>query len=155
MDLADAFWGAKVVMRFRRPHIEAAVAEGKFTEPGAAQHFVETLEKRRDAIGRAYMESLSALDRFEARPGELCMVDLGVHYGLALQGTVEVLDDDDDPIAVAQVGKDAKVCVPIPAADAYHVVKLRVRRRDVPRPPMEVHVHGGPRARVLGLIRVL
>ncbi len=152
MDPSDAFWGAKIVMRFGREHLEAAVAEGRFSEPGAAEYLVDVLERRRDAIGRVWLDGLTALDRFELGSGRLCAVDLGVFHGVATSGTVERLDDDGQVVARAQVAEDGRVCLPMPAPGAYTVVTLRMRRGVVTRPAMEVHL-GGSVPRVLGLVR--
>jgi hypothetical protein len=154
MDRADAFWGAKIVMRFRREHIRAAIEAGKFTEPGAAEWLVKALEVRRDAIGRTWLEGLSALDRFEVKDGKLCATDLGILYGLARAGVVERLDDGD-VAASATVGRDAKACVAMPSGAGYQIVTLRVRRGDDEKPEMQVHVVNDARPRVLGLVRDL
>jgi hypothetical protein len=52
-DAADHYWGAKIVMRFGRPHLEAIVATGKFTEPGAAAYLVWTRSAVRHRPQRA------------------------------------------------------------------------------------------------------
>lgn len=152
MDRADAFWGAKIVMRFRHEHIAAAIAEGKFSEPGASEFLVKALEERRDAIGRVWLEGLSALDGFELKNGALCATDLGVLYGIAGVGVVERLEDGD-VVASANVGRDARVCVPVPRSDSYQIVTLRVRRGEVKKPEMQVHLFNGGRPRILGLLR--
>lgn len=69
MDPSDAFWGAKIVMRFRHEHLVAAVEQARFSEPGAAAWTVKALEDRRDAIGRVWLEGLSALDDFRLHDG--------------------------------------------------------------------------------------
>ncbi len=154
MDRADAFWGAKIVMRFRHEHIVAAVAEGKFSEPGASEFLVKALEERRDAIGRVWLEGLSALDGFELVGGKLCATDLGVLYGIARAGVVERLDDGD-VIESSTVGRDARACVAVPSSESYQVVTLRVRRGDDKKPEMQVHLVNGSRPRILGLVRDL
>jgi len=152
MDRTDAFWAAKIVMRFRQEHIQAAVAEGRFSEPGASEFLVKALEERRDAIGRVWLEGLSALDGFELKNGALCATDLAVLYRIASVGVVERLDDGD-VVASANVGRDARVCVPVPRSESYQVVTLRVRRGEVDKPEMEVHLINGARPRILGLLR--
>lgn len=150
---ADAFWATKIIMRFDRPILEAIVKEAQFTEPGADAYLVDTLMKRREIIGHAYLEALSALDHFEARPGRLCMIDLGLAHGLATLGQVERLDDDDEAFDRATPRPDGFVCLSVPNDEAYRVIRLRVRRASDLKPPVEVHIKGGPRARVLGIVR--
>jgi len=150
MDPVDAFWGAKIVMSYRHEHILAAAQAGKFTEPGATEYLVKTLEGRRDAIGRVWLEALSALDAFEVRGGKLCATDLAIRYRLATVGSIERLDDDGDMVETAAVDADARACVQAPTGAGYEVVTLRVRRGTVVRPPLEVHITGG---RIVGLVR--
>lgn len=150
MDEVDAFWGAKIVMRFRREHLEAAVAEGRFTEPGAPKYLVDVLERRRDAIGRVWLEALTPLDAFEVRPGAICARDLGIHHRLATVGALERLDDDGEVAESAAVAKDGRVCVRAETDVDYGIVTLRTRRGTVVKPPMEVHVSRG---KLLGLVR--
>jgi hypothetical protein len=153
MDPTDAFWGAKIVMRYRREHLVAAVDEGRFSEPGAATYLVDTLERRRDAIGRVWLEGLTALDAFAIQPGFICATDLGVQHGVATRGVVERLDDDGSVAERAAVSRDGRVCVAAPVADEYAVVRLRIRRGDVEKPALEVHVRGGASPRILGIVR--
>ncbi len=153
MDATDAYWGAKLVMRFDRAMLEAIVAEGKLSDPAAARYLVNTLLARQRAIGRAYLEALSALDDFVITPERLCMTDLGVHYGLARSGVVEWLDGDK-VIAVQAPDAAGRICIRSPVSDAYRVLRLRVRRGAAARPAMELHVKGGAGARILGIVRV-
>ena len=152
-DRADSYWAAKLVMRFDKALLEAIVAEGKYSEPGAAAYLVKTLLERRDAIGRAYLETVSPLDEFDAGPTGLCMTDLGVRYRLATSGIVERLDDER-VVERGTVAADGRVCLSLPRHEKYSVYRLRVRRGKNLRPPLEIHLKGGPRPRILGVIRV-
>lgn len=154
MDAADAYWAAKLILRFDRPLLEAIVAEGKLSEPGAARYLVETLLRRRNAIGAAYLESVTALDELSAGARGLCMIDLGIRYELSPSGVIELLRDEE-VVLRRFVGPDARVCIPLPQHDAYTVYRLRTRRGKDERPPMEVHLKGGRSPRVLGVIRVV
>jgi hypothetical protein len=100
MDASDAYWAAKIVMRFERPVIEAIVAQGKLSNKDAERYLVDTLIARRDAIGRAYLDRVSPLDEFELRADRLCMTDLAVRYGFATGGSVEWLRDGDVKLTV-------------------------------------------------------
>lgn len=153
MDLSDAYWGAKLVMRFDRPMLEAIVAEGKLSDSRAARYVVDTLLARRDAIGRAYFEAVSPLDDFELANGQLCMTDLSLRHGFASSGFVEWLRGSR-AVASRALGADGRLCVPLPKTDAYTVFRLRVRRGDTEHLPLELHFKGGENPRILGLIRV-
>lgn len=153
MDATDAFWGAKILMRFSREAIAAVVAEAKFTEPGAAEYLTNTLVQRQNMIGASFLEALSPLDDFELR-GEtaLCATDLGVKYGFAKQGTVELLNDGDVAASQETVG-DGRFCIPIELKEDYVKLELRVRRGEDDKPEMEIHVARKPTAHIIGLVR--
>ena len=153
MDLSDGYWGAKLVMRFSRPMVEAIVAEGKLTDPRAARYLVDTLLARRDAIGRAYFEAVSPLDDFELTRDQLCMNDLSVRNGFAASGTVEWLDGSSVTMERA-LPATGRLCVALPKTDAYTVYRMRVRRGSDRHLPLELHFKGGENARILGLVRV-
>lgn len=78
----DEFWAAKQVMAFTDDDIRAIVHTGQYSDPEAEEYIVRTLMKRRDIIGRTYIERVLPLDRFEVRNGRLVFDDLGVKYGL-------------------------------------------------------------------------
>jgi len=150
MDAADAYWAAKVVMRFDRKMLEAIVKTGKLSDPRAARYLVDALLVRQRKIGRAFLEAVTPLDDFHADRGRLCATDLGTRYGLAAGGIVERVDDDDNAIERLAVRADGRVCLSkLPAS--YTVLRLRVRRGAAAKPAMQVHVMGG--TRVLGIIR--
>ncbi len=152
-DAADSYWAAKLVMRFDGPMLEAIVSEGQLSEPGAARYLVKTLLERRNAIGRAYLETLSPLDEFEAGASGLCMTDLGIRFGLATDGFVERLAGKR-VVETRTTTKSGRVCLSLPRDDGYTVYRLRVRRKADQRPPLEIHLKGGSRPRILGVIRV-
>jgi hypothetical protein len=153
MDLSDGYWGAKIVMRFDRPILEAIVAEGKLSEPRAARYLVDTLLARRDAIGRAYLNAVSALDEFTLTSEQLCMTDLALHYGFASAGRVEWLNGSKVTASRA-LNADGRVCVRAPRNDDYTVYRMRVVRGDSTRPPLELHFKAGAQPRILGIVRV-
>jgi hypothetical protein len=153
MDPSDAYWGAKLVMRFDRPMLEAIVAEGKLTEPRAARYLVDTLAARRDAIGRTYLDAVSPLDEFTLTAERLCMTDLAIHYGFVSGGRVEWLNGSRVTASRA-LHADGRVCVPAPKNDDYTVYRMRVVRGDSTRPPLELHFKAGKNPRILGLVRI-
>ena len=56
MNEDDAEWIARRMARLSRARIEAAVAAGQYSDPADAAYLVETLEQRRQAILRRYVE---------------------------------------------------------------------------------------------------
>jgi hypothetical protein len=97
---------------------------------------------------------VSPLDDFDASAAGLCMTDLGVRYELATSGIVERLDDER-VVERRTVAANGRVCVSVPRHDRYTVYQLRVRRGKELRPPLEIHLKGGARPRILGVIRVV
>ncbi|MEJ7729000.1 MAG: hypothetical protein WKG00_07290 [Polyangiaceae bacterium] len=154
-DEADSYWAAKIAMRFERRHIEAAVAEAKYSDPAAAAYVVDTIIARQHKIGRTYLEAVSPLDEFVIRPGALCGVDLGVRHRLASSGVIERVGDDSELRERVTVQPDGSFCMPIPSSDDYQVYRLRTRRGggNDPRVAMQVHFRGGTAAHILGIIR--
>jgi hypothetical protein len=153
MDEADAYWAAKLVMRFDRPLLEAIVAQGRLSDPSAAAYLVDTLLARRDAIGKAFLDAVTPLDDFRLGAGAFCTTDLATRYRLAARGTVEWLQGSR-VVARAEEQPNGRVCVALPHHERYTIYRLRVRRGNSVRPPMEVHFKGGPRPRILGILRV-
>jgi hypothetical protein len=151
MTPADAYWAAKIVMRFDRPVLEAIVAEAEFRrEP--SEYLVDTLLERAQKIGRAYIESVTALDWFRFEDGRLCAHDLGIVYDLADGGVVEVMQGRR-VVQAHVIGSDGEVCLSLPAGERYRVLRMRVRRGHSVRPVMQVHVATTGEPRVLGLLR--
>ncbi len=57
----DAFWAARLVARFGDEAIRAIVAKARYSEPGAAEHIVATLIKRRDKVLRAWLTGVNPI----------------------------------------------------------------------------------------------
>lgn len=154
MDTADAYWGAKLVMRFTRSMLEAIVAEGQLTQAAASRYLVRTLLARQRKIGLAYLERVSPLDHFTLDRRGLCGVDLGVRHKLALYGVVVALNADGDALSRYTVDHLGRFCIPVRKDDKYTVYRLRVERGRDHKPPMQVHFKVGSRPRILGILRV-
>jgi hypothetical protein len=152
-DEADSYWAAKIVMRFERRHIEAAVAAGQLSQPEAARYLVDTILERQRKIGLAYLESVTPIDDLTIRPGALCGVDLGVRFKLATGGAVVRLGPHDEELDRVYVTQDGGFCLAIPPGDDYTVYRLSTHRGHDQRRAMAVHFKGGPAARILGLVR--
>jgi hypothetical protein len=80
MDDDDAFWAAKKVMAFSDADIRAIVETGRYSDPEATAWVTETLIKRRDKIGKAWLSRGLALDNFRVADGRLVFVDLAEKY---------------------------------------------------------------------------
>ncbi len=83
----DGYWGAKQVMFFTDEQLKAAIAQGQYSDPEAAQLLLQILIERRDIVGRYWFGRMNPLDKFELQQAssgmqELHFVDLGVESGL-------------------------------------------------------------------------
>lgn len=70
----DAFWAAKLVMAFDDDQVRAIVKTGRLSDPQAEAYLVETLIKRRDKVGRFWLNQVNPLDQFRA-DGESLVFD--------------------------------------------------------------------------------
>ncbi|MEO8698665.1 MAG: hypothetical protein ABI867_01445 [Kofleriaceae bacterium] len=147
-DRADMYWGAKIVMRFDRPLIEAIVKTGEIGDPEAERYLVETLLARREAIGRAFLDAVTPLDRITLTGDQLCGVDLARHHRLALPSQLVVDGRPGVPI-----GDGGRVCTTVPISVGYHVARVTIARPDHTTPPLEVHYVGGDKPHLVGLMR--
>lgn len=83
----DGYWGAKIVMSFSDEQIRAAIAEGQYSDPEAAEYLFRVIRERRDKIGKYWFDKMNPLDKFELEEKgegiqEFCFHDLAVEYGL-------------------------------------------------------------------------
>lgn len=60
-DSGDTFWAARKAMAITDSMIAAAVRSGKYSDPSAEQYLIQTLIKRRDAIGRTYLTKINPI----------------------------------------------------------------------------------------------
>ncbi len=91
MTLADAFWGAKIVMSFTDEQVRAAVSTAEYSDPAAAEHLIQILIRRRDKVGRYWFERAGGLDDFRIShlaegKAVLEFDDLVVKHGFARPG---------------------------------------------------------------------
>jgi hypothetical protein len=86
-DRFDKFWGARLVARFSRAQIRAAVEAGRFSDPRAVDYLTDTLVARQRATAAHWFARVNPLDRFslEAAAGrdELCFDDLAITSRIA------------------------------------------------------------------------
>ena len=125
---------------------------------------VTAFMRRPPLIGRVHFERSTCYHRYTVETYQQFLLlagrnrlpvpaDLGVRYRLATQGIVERLDGDR-VVERRTVATSGRVCVAVPRHDDYSVYRLRVRRGNSVRPPIEIHLKGGTRPRILGVIRV-
>jgi hypothetical protein len=87
----DDFWAAKQVMAFTDEEIRAVVSTGRYTDQRASTYVADTLIARRDKIGRAFLNRVLPLDRFEAHENRLVFEDAAARHGLGGSGPLAVI----------------------------------------------------------------
>lgn len=83
LNVRDGYWAAKILSAFTDDHLRAAVQQGEYRDPRAADYMVRTLAARRDAIARAWFEIVAPLDFFVLEEGGVRFMDLAQERGLA------------------------------------------------------------------------
>lgn len=83
----DTFWGAALLVEFDRDIVEAVVAEGRYSEPGAAETIVNLLMERREKLLRYAFREVAPLahPRIE-QSYALSLRDLSAEAGLTDPG---------------------------------------------------------------------
>ncbi|MCB9597062.1 MAG: hypothetical protein H6719_30340 [Sandaracinaceae bacterium] len=78
----DKAWMARIIARFDRLHLRAAVDAGRFSNEVVRQELIRILRARRVSILERYLTRLSPLTDAEVSDGMLCLHDLGLESGL-------------------------------------------------------------------------
>lgn len=140
MSELDGAWAARLIARFDRRLVQAAVEAGNLTNPAHTRHLVETLLGRRAAILKRYLTRLSPLADPEVQHHRLCTRDRArdsdvfapaeFHYSARVYAGERL-----SPLSAAppRVERDGRVCVELPRApstartslERYLVVDLR------------------------------
>jgi len=170
-DTADAFWGAKILIRFTREQLAAIVGEARFTDPRATEYMTRILVERQRITARYWFGKIAPLDDFTIEPdgdgARVCFDDLMVSYGLAdvAAGTryhADAVDYDGRSTGwsrTARADRRGKACfdglVPPTSHAGYTVVRIRLQRSARFLPTMYVHLARGDAGalRLVGLRR--
>jgi hypothetical protein len=152
-DRFDAFWGAKLLMRFKPHELAAIVEQAQLTDPRSAKYLVDTLVARQRMTARYWFDRVAPLDAFvveqQADKARLCFTDLTLAYALRSAPTtyaVRAYDHDGKAISAAiatRAGDKGRTCTAValaPRADNYTIVHLQVRRNSHAMPPVVVHL---------------
>jgi hypothetical protein len=87
-DRFDAFWGAKILIRFTREQLAAIVEGAQYSDPRAAAYMTDVLVERQRRTAKYWFDRVAPLDAFTVEPvgGDsvrVCFDDLLLRYGLA------------------------------------------------------------------------
>lgn len=165
-DRLDNYWGAKLVMRFTREQLRAAVESGNYSDPRAVDYITDALVARQRATGAYWFARVNPLESFTTVDDDgLCFEDLSIVYGFVpARGTsyrLELFDRDARRVGPA-VSLPASVYGPTcarirlaAAGDGYTIVRI-VTTRPGFSASIFVHVARAPNTkqpRVIGVWR--
>jgi hypothetical protein len=163
-DDVDGFWGAKLVMRFTREQLRAAVESGRYSDPRTVDYLTDTLVERQQITARHWFGKVAPLDQFTAHGSVLCFDDLLLTYRLAAAGKITTYRITTTDRAGLRLGRSqttpsvsGRACTaPLQladAADGYTIIAIETRRHTFAATTY-VHVarHEGA-MRIIGLWR--
>ena len=78
----DLFWAARRVVAFSDDMLKAIAASAGYTNPEDTRHLADTLIKRRDKIGAAYLSVVTPLVDFTLGDGQLAFVNAAALNGI-------------------------------------------------------------------------
>ena len=159
-DRHDQFWGSKILIRFTRAQIAAAVEAARFTDPRATSYMTQMLIARQRKTAKYWFARVNPIADFTVRDGMLCFTDLAIQYALTRRPTrftVSAFDPDNRAIGKTLVSPDklGRACLrPHLAArsDRYTILRIATSRGI---PGTLVHVaQANGELRVIGLHRL-
>ncbi|MGE0397940.1 MAG: hypothetical protein AB7T06_14670 [Kofleriaceae bacterium] len=158
-DRLDNFWAAKILIRFTRPQLAAAVEAGRYSDPRTASYVLDALVARQRATARYWFERVNPVDRFAFEGDRLCFTDLALEYALASRVTTRyslaIFDRDGSllPALTEIAPATERTCVALTVTD-YAILSIETRR---PARIGATYVHIAPDAmgtpRVIGVWR--
>ena len=83
----DAFWAAKILMRFTEEELLAVVRTGEYSDKDAERYFYQVLVERQQKSGRYAMTRVNPLDEFALTGSAVEFVNLAERYGFVATGT--------------------------------------------------------------------
>ena len=151
----DAFWAAKIIMRFTPEELLAIVETGQLSDSEQTRYFHQVLVERQHKSARYYMNRVNPLDEFEVADGGLRFANLSERYGFAEAGTRyemrwSVYDNDPDTVrALRDVVTRTDTLLPLPentalTGDTYLMAEIRSRHEAFPAWNQPVRVYLRP-----------
>lgn len=153
----DAFWAAKILMRFTPEELRAIVSTGEFSDPRHAAYFLDVLVERQHKTGREYLNRVNPIDEFAVADGRLRFANLSERYGFAAPGAVyrvqwSLYDNASDRAQPLGAPRESTAPeAPLPPAsgdgagtDRFLLAEIRTRHDDHPRWNRRVGVYLRP-----------
>ena len=151
MELEDAFWATRIVMRFTDEMVRAIVDTGQISDPEASNYLAETLIKRRDKIIRYYLPQMNPVDEFRltGEPGlslRLVFRNIGLEAEFASSSSYRYqwfrFDNASqglEPLTEVRPSEEPSLAVPQDSA-AYLMVRISTSSQEQPQWRKKVEV---------------
>ena len=163
----DAFWAAKIIMRFTPEELRAIVETGQFSDPRQAEYFLDVLVERQRKTGREYLNRVNPLDEFEVADGLLRFANLAERHGFADPGSTyrvqwSIYDNDADRLQPLGAPREqTRTDLPLPRAsevrpggNRFLLAEIRTRHDEHPRWNRRVGVYLRPVGDVFEVVGV-
>lgn len=163
-DRFDAFWAAKILIRFTREQIHAIVETGRYSDPRATEYVTDTLVARQRTTARYWFSRVNPLDGFAVERGALCFDDLALAYDLGPRADVTsyrltTFDREGQSLGTitSPAGDRGHACAVLPRLagghEAYTIVRVETLRSEMAGHTY-VHVARDERTGVLRVIGI-
>ncbi|HEU0035257.1 MAG TPA: hypothetical protein VFQ53_31745 [Kofleriaceae bacterium] len=161
-DRFDQFWGAKILIRFTRDQLAAAVDAARYTDPRATAYMIDTLVARQRRTAQHWFQQVNPVDDFAIDGDRLCFTDLALRHQLEVRATrftLRVFDDAGRALAApitADPDASGRACASIalaPGASHYTIVRIE-SSRGMPGTLVHVATSATGQPRVIGIHRL-
>ncbi len=162
----DAFWAAKLIMRFNQEELRAIVKTGQINDARQEDYFLKTLIERQRKCGDYGFNRVNPLDGFRLRGTNLEFTNLSEQYGLGASGSTyqarwSVYDNASG--SSRDIGREttvdaARLSIPSQSlsGDSYLAVSIRTQNASHPAWNREVRVYlrpAGSSYKIVGIER--
>lgn len=153
-DRFDAYWGAKILIRFSRAQLSAVVASARYSDPKASAYMIRTLEKRQRMTARYWFSEVTPFENYKVQEKTLCFTDLAISNQL-LKGPqryrVRTFDAQGRKTGSHDLASssDGSLCSqPLALSttdDGYSIAELTALRGKLKTRPVLIHLAKNPK----------
>lgn len=165
MTARDAFWAAKILMKFTREELAAIVETGEYSDPEDARYLLEVLVARQRKSGRLGINAINPLDEFRVQSGSLEFVNLSEKYGFVESPTryeIQWFAFENETgarreLSPATTGTETRSSLPAaPGPESFLLARIRSIHEDYPHWSTSIDVYlrpGGAGYEIVGIER--
>ena len=168
----DAFWAAKLVMAFTDDQLRAIVKTGQLSDARAEAYLTQTLIKRRDKLGRFWLNQTNPLDQFRVDGSDLVFDNAAVRLlkGITAADSYQVQwhrfdnrKETQEPVGAKLTAREQRLEIPSTAfegpsdgAGHYALAEITIQSSQHPKwaRPLRVYLRkSGADVSVVGIER--